>query len=732
MNTRQLPKPGLSHVLVVSVLACLLQSSLTLAHATVQALFDIATPTGGPFPSNLFTVTDPSHNTGLRIHLPKPDCAVQVSECQNIDVINTLDGFNLQPRLPIPFTGPIDVNTVTSKAVFLVRLGSLTKGKVIGINQVVWDPDTNTLHVESDELLEQHTRYALIVTRQIRDVSGKSVGASEAFVRFLAGLTVGQTKNPALKAYRQALLAALVVTLVTRKMHPLDVVAASVFTTQSTTAVLEKIRDQIKAEIPAPADFLLGPGGMRTVFPLNNINSILFNQQTGTAPAFTPTSLAGQLLALRSIPGVVGQLAFGKYVSPDYETVAKVIPPVGTASGVPVVQSENEIYFNLFLPSGASPPNGWPVAIFGHGNAASKQTSVFFVAAEMAARGIATVAINAVGHGNGPLGTLTVNQTIGSPTTFSAGGRGADLNGNGVIDLNEGLSAALPIGRRDGLRQTVVDLLQLVREIEVGIDVDGDAIPDLDPPRIYYSGLSLGGMYGTLFLAVEPNVLAGVPNVAGGSLIEFVRLSPINRPGLGAALAAQMPSLINIGGIQFNENMPLRDQPPIINTVPGAIAIQEWLEWIEWIQQSGDPVAYSPHLRKQPLASVPAKSVIIQFAKGDQQVPNPTNTALIRAGDLADRATYYRHDLAFAIRGDQSGIPVPKDPHAFLLFVALAPVPIPPINFPVVADIGRGAREQIAEFFASDGETIIDPDGAGPLFEVPIIPPLPEELNFIP
>jgi hypothetical protein len=33
---------------------------------------------------------------------------------------------------------------------------------------------------------------------------------------------------------------------------------------------------------------------------------------------------------------------------------------------------------------------------------------------------------------------------------------------------------------------------------------------------------------------------------------------------------------------------------------------------------------------------------------------------------------------------------------------------------------------------ASDGLTTIDPDGAGPIFETPIVPPLPEELNFIP
>ena len=33
--------------------------------SAVRARFDLATPTGGPFPSNRFTVRDRSHNTGL-------------------------------------------------------------------------------------------------------------------------------------------------------------------------------------------------------------------------------------------------------------------------------------------------------------------------------------------------------------------------------------------------------------------------------------------------------------------------------------------------------------------------------------------------------------------------------------------------------------------------------------------------------------------------------------------
>jgi hypothetical protein len=46
--------------------------------------------------------------------------------------------------------------------------------------------------------------------------------------------------------------------------------------------------------------------------------------------------------------------------------------------------------------------------------------------------------------------------------------------------------------------------------------------------------------------------------------------------------------------------------------------------------------------------------------------------------------------------------------------------------------VAAGAQRQIATFFASNGVTVIDPDDAGALFEVPIVLPLPETLNFIP
>jgi hypothetical protein len=265
----------------------------------------------------------------------------------------------------------------------------------------------------------------------------------------------------------------------------------------------------------------------------------------------------------------------------------------------------------------------------------------------------------------------------------------------------------------------VIDLMQLVRVIQGGVDIDGNGGADLDAKRIYYTGQSFGGIYGTIFLGVETDVHAGVPNVAGGAIVEVARLGGF-RPLVGISLATRVPSLINVidpSGIAFNENVPLRDEAPSTNTVPGALPIQEVLDNTEWVSQAGNPVAYAPYIRKSPLHGAKPKSIIFQFAKGDKTVPNPTATAIIRAGDFADRATFFRNDLAFA-----ANPAVPKNPHTFLTNIAV----------PAGAAFAVGAQTQIATFFASDGAVIIDPDGAGPFFEVPVVPPLPEGLNFIP
>ncbi len=197
----------------------------------------------------------------------------------------------------------------------------------------------------------------------------------------------------------------------------------------------------------------------------------------------------------------------------------------------------------------------------------------------------------------------------------------------------------------------------------------------------------------------------------GGSIIEIARLSPSFRPLVGIAAITRVPSLYNAVPnstlTSFNENIPLRNLPLVVDTVPGASALQALIDNSEWAQNAANPAAYAEHIDNP---------VILQFARGDMTVPNPTTSAIIRAGHLQARATLFRNDLAFA-----SNPGFGKNPHTFLTNIASA----------AGAPAALAAQAQMATFFSSDGATTIDPDGAGPLFEVPTSM-VPEDLAYIP
>ena len=407
------------------------------------------------------------------------------------------------------------------------------------------------------------------------------------------------------------------------------------------------------------------------------------------------------------------------------------MPVVGTLAGTPPVQGYTTVYFTLYLPSGPKPPGGWPIVL----TAGGTSTNQHIFASKLASHGIATIGISQVGQGLGPLGRLVVTRTDGTTLNFPDAGRGVDQDGDGVYLPLEGSEAAAPrtwtISVRDTNRQMVIDLMQLVRVIEVGMDVNGDGIADIDPTRIYYLGGSAGTMMGASFVALDPAVSVAAFVSAPGVIPEHARWQPVRRQTIGKALDApnRIPALINADGLTsidgvevappyFNENKPLRDQPVLINTVAGATDIQKALEWAEMAAEAGiSAVPWAKYLRADPLPGSFPKSILYQLAKGDQQAVNPGMSALIREGNLADRTMFYRHDLAFEF--DPT---IPKNPHLFALQ--------PTSPNATVRAISLAAQEQLAVFFAAHGRTMIDLTPTD-WFEVPLRSPLPETLNFI-
>jgi hypothetical protein len=279
-----------------------------------------------------------------------------------------------------------------------------------------------------------------------------------------------------------------------------------------------------------------------------------------------------------------------------------------------------------------------------------------------------------------------------------------DLDADGRIEPTEGLTPLAgghlaALGVRDGARQQVVDLMALVRAVSGGLDVDGDGSPDTGHGPISYAGHSLGGIYGTIFVAVESRVRVGVLVVPGGPVSEIARLSPVFRPLVKEALLRRTPPLLNLAG-DFREDLPLRGDGPVVAPVPGALAIQDHLARVEWLGRRADPVAYARHLRRSPLPGLEPARVLVQWALDDRVVPNSTTAALVRAGELGDRTVLVRTDRVARAAGTDW-----PDPHGFLLAVR-APG--------LVGKVALAAQEQLARFLRDDGDSVWVPSGLSP------------------
>ena len=638
--------------------------------AEVQALF----------PSDRQTVPDPLQSTGRRVALALPDCAVDPAGCDEIRLVNELDGWSVNPRVAIRFSGPVALESVTKASAFIVPLVPEPLASPIGLGQLVWDGASQTLYARPERSLLQARRYALVLTTRILDDGG-------------------QPLTPVLNApiVTEAAYGISAQGVVFQRLKPLgitrrDVAAVTVFTTQSVTAGLEQMRAVIEAP-PAPTlRFTLGPGGERSAYARVELDGLELRRHVATDPAAHLEEPVKLPLALVS-PTDVRTIAFGRFSARSFLTAARVIPATPTRAEAPALQGSQDVDVTVYLPTGSTPPGGWPVAIFGHGFGDDRHVVPMMVAGTMARFGFAIVAINVVGHGGGPEGSLTVQRTGQEPVTLPAGGRGVDQDGDGRIRSTEGVGTLVGtplslISVRDGLRQTTADLMQLVRAIRRGVDVDGDGTVDLDRERIMYFGQSFGGIYGTLLLAVDPLVHVGVLSVAGGPIVEIARQSPVFRGLVADQLKRRQPPLMN-GEQDFIESIPLPGEPPVREPVLGALDIQAYLDRAEWLSQPANPVAFAPYLKQVPLLGVGVKAVLYQWAVGDRTVPNPTTAALLRAGLLQPVSSLYRHDPAALSERF-------KNPHAFLVWTA----------FPEVYAIGRGAQEQVARFLASGGRQI--------------------------
>ena len=203
-----------------------------------------------------------------------------------------------------------------------------------------------------------------------------------------------------------------------------------------------------------------------------------------------------------------------------------------------------------------------------------------------------------------------------------------DASGRPVISGWNIFSLTNFFATRDNLRQSVIDLAQLVSVLKVAgatslpsriAALGGTATFDLT--KIGYVGQSLGGILGTISNSVSPDTTNVVLNVPGGNLPQII----LHAASFSAQNAALLKSLAML--------------TPSIK--PNTVQYDQFINTVQWVLDPADPSNMAWRLT-HPVVSMgtkaPNRKAFIQFIVDDQTIPNVYSTLPLVAA--AARSTF--------------------------------------------------------------------------------------------
>jgi hypothetical protein len=459
----------------------------------------------GPYPNDIY-------------HLPGQTLSVPDKITSPLaPALNTLDGFSTTAHISAPFNAPINVATVVPFNP-LQPTGTESLFVIDATNGVPLVPNLHyavrlstaagsggaILEIQPLRPLAPDTTYAFILTNGIRSTAGVAAGPDTVFrlVRdaHLAGVMTG---NPGLDALLPA-IGPLIDLAGALGIPGTSVVSAWSVSTQSTSDVLDYLNQATIARTS-----LLVPMGITTA-----------NLGLGL-PGYASLYVGFLEILYYGDPNdPLGSV----WINSSFEPPTRDDPvplPRGGLQRIPMLAA---------LPNATSgqprPQNGWPIAIIQHGVRVNR-TIMITMADAFASAGFAVIAIDLPLHGvtdvNNPFYHRPGNPFGTTERHFNADNVGdlGDFTPDGLIDNGwQIFNLENPLNMRDHGRQTVADLIQLLRTLPT-MDFDGDQTADVDPSRLHFVSLSLGGMFSTALLAVNGDFGPVTMSSPGGRFIDF-------------------------------------------------------------------------------------------------------------------------------------------------------------------------------------------------------------------
>jgi dienelactone hydrolase len=175
----------------------------------------------------------------------------------------------------------------------------------------------------------------------------------------------------------------------------------------------------------------------------------------------------------------------------------------------------------------------------------------------------------------------TFNLDLVNNTTGAAGPDGAiDRSSTHFIQLPS------PLTTRDNLRQGEIDTIALNKSL-ARLDVTGDGVADVDPNRLHYVGLSLGGIVGGAHARFAADAKTATLSVPGGLLTDLFTDSQTYGPGIKQALTAQgLTEGTTLYNNFFRDAQAALDAADPLNHIADAVRLKP----IHLVQVTGDTV----------------------------------------------------------------------------------------------------------------------------------------------
>jgi pimeloyl-ACP methyl ester carboxylesterase len=623
---------------------------------TTSALFDPANAIF-PFPNDLLkqgtaTLQIPASGTPLSPVAP---------------AANSLDGFSTVAPILFPFSAPVDRASFAGHLVFRNITQNTSFGQPVQFRVTCADPGAEfatectaaaNLAVTPIDPLYESSTYLLALAGAV-DADASPVVASPTFelLKATGPLVDIDGVTGAVTAINSSILAAeflapgeTVADLSVEEvaaLHSLALLQASydtLFSLLETTLPdvgalpAPIVRDDVAVMIPYSTESLTGE--LSSIAAAIAADTPTFSEPMAASPvdaalvahAPIPIDVFGIPSALNPDPGDTGlgldnplgvaadniaAVIEGTFPSRDYQGATGYFHDADGDGALDWVASE--VPFTLALPNTTFfVGQAAPVVVFQHGLLGNRGF-LFAIANTLAARGIATAAIDLVGHGD-RVADLIDNAAFADDRLVFAPDGVPDPSGAAFFNITDFRVL------RDNFRQSTVDLLMFMRALTEPVNSDlatfnghlppgavasgADGLVDIDAADLSVVGHSFGTAVAFDALALTNEVARGVLVMPEADLVAQFLTSLNFQDLLGSGLAA-------LGAPAFGT-------PELLQLQAIAQAIVE----------RADPLAYAAGVLDGALAGAAAKDLLMIEAIGDQTIANFVSDQLAKTAGV--------------------------------------------------------------------------------------------------